>query len=366
MALAHRLMFLQILVCCASNSNLRGVVIGNEFDEMADFKQARQELTSQESVSPTAMPTNKLGVLGADDDTSKRVEAETARWEKKMKILHPGLLTALPTSVPTKAPTLRPSRSASLRFNKDQASLMRDMEAFKNGAPTPSPKQMLKDLRDMAHANPTAVDTLIHATPRPTASPTYSFQTLSKCAVKQAQANKPDKTELAAPFDPGCPVRALCLLHKDLPSCKISKAEGDRIEKLTAVLARAFQRQRMVTKRYSISYLPDEADITPHMYNMVRQEDGVMLGGAPWIKPSTADFKNPRNVQPSVAACKAQCMSHAQCSFSTFITAGVRRGECWLARKARMRSPRIDARERRVAAPCGVPCESFAKMKVFT
>jgi hypothetical protein len=55
------------------------------------------------------------------------------------------------------------------------------------------------------------------------------------------------------------------LKKKAITLAKILKA--DHAKQLTAVLARAFQRQRMVTKRYSISYLPDEADITPHMYN---------------------------------------------------------------------------------------------------
>jgi hypothetical protein len=58
----------------------------------------------------------------------------------------------------------------------------------------------------------------------------------------------------------------------------------------------------------------------------------VQLGSPPYIEPS-GDWLNPRNLQPTFEACQQQCLGLASkgCGVGTYITAGERKGECWLS-----------------------------------
>jgi hypothetical protein len=74
-------------------------------------------------------------------------------------------------------------------------------------------------------------------------------------------------------------------------------------------------------------------------------------GIAPYLKPDYHDTDNPRNLQPSVEACKDQCDSIPNCRYGTFITAAARVNECWLS-----------AHTGSVDVACGVSCVSFDKV----
>jgi hypothetical protein len=74
-------------------------------------------------------------------------------------------------------------------------------------------------------------------------------------------------------------------------------------------------------------------------------------GIAPYIKPDYHDTDNPRNLQPSLQACKDQCESIAGCRYGTFITSAARVNECWLS-----------AHTGSVDVACGVSCASFDKV----
>jgi len=74
-------------------------------------------------------------------------------------------------------------------------------------------------------------------------------------------------------------------------------------------------------------------------------------GAAPYIKPDFRDTDNPRNLQPSVQACKQQCETIPDCHYGTYIVSGARTQECWLAAQ----TGSVDVR-------CGMGCRSFDKV----
>jgi hypothetical protein len=322
----------------------------SEFDA-SDFADAKNEISIAErggstTLAPTGRPTTKKGLWGADDDTVKRAAEENSKWTAKYQ--PPTPVPTLVPSAPSAAPTSLPTESKAEKYKEDKRTMEDTMDAVVRGGPTPSPKQMIADLAALAADGPSKYKAMMkYASPTtlPTISPTYSFDVLSKCALKQAAA---ENTLFAAKPDPDCPKRALCFLHKELPSCrkKISFEilPDESTDEMATVLKRAFERQTIVRRAFR--------DQTK--YYMMRRGKGTMLGQAPWIKPSVADWRNPRNIQPSEEACKTQCTSLKKCFFSTYITGGDRKGECWLAKRHHEGSVR--------QKPCGVPCTSFIKV----
>jgi cathepsin A (carboxypeptidase C) len=66
---------------------------------------------------------------------------------------------------------------------------------------------------------------------------------------------------------------------------------------------------------------------------------------------------NPRQIRRSLRACQEACLADARCRYGTFVSGGVRAGECWLAGAA---ATSADGELR--DEPCGVPCVSFVRL----
>ena len=82
--------------------------------------------------------------------------------------------------------------------------------------------------------------------------------------------------------------------------------------------------------------------------NTIQMQHGFRVATAPWLRPNSNNWGNPRNVQPTLQACQSQCLSIPGCKYGTYIESQERLGECWLSKHASQ------------MMSCGVPCQSFA------
>ena len=105
-------------------------------------------------------------------------------------------------------------------------------------------------------------------------------------------------------------------------------------------------------------------------YEVVAHSTRYMLGVAPFLSgsgeqqhahvlgaASAAHPGNPRQIRRSLRACEEACLADSRCRYGTFVSGGVRAGECWLASTAAT-SPDGELRNE----PCGVPCVSFVRL----
>jgi hypothetical protein len=79
---------------------------------------------------------------------------------------------------------------------------------------------------------------------------------------------------------------------------------------------------------------------TPGTREAVDYDTLTELGQAPYLVEQA--------VVASYSECQQSCENTATCTYGTYITAGLRAGECWLA-----------ATTSKLSRPCGVPCKSF-------
>jgi hypothetical protein len=119
---------------------------------------------------------------------------------------------------------------------------------------------------------------------------------------------------------------------------------------------------------------------------IVEYSTSILLGRSPWVRPRPGEdantWYNPHRDTPSLHRCADECLHDPKCVAGTFMTAGYRRGECWLA--GSLSSPPESAADvvagngagqagggRAEGAsggvvggtrrPCGAPCVSFKK-----
>jgi hypothetical protein len=86
--------------------------------------------------------------------------------------------------------------------------------------------------------------------------------------------------------------------------------------------------------------------------NIMQYDSSTELGAAPWLNSGAQD----NNGKAWTAkTCQTKCGSMPTCKYGTFVSAGVRAGECWLS-----------AGTSSFHTPCGVPCKSFFKVQKQT
>jgi hypothetical protein len=105
--------------------------------------------------------------------------------------------------------------------------------------------------------------------------------------------------------------------------------------------------QSKVSDKNPAQYFTDEVTTK----KLMTFDSATELGTAPWIPTNGVAG----GIQPSNEACQAACQSNFQCNFGTYITSGVRKGECWLS-----------ANTGTTHRPCGVPCTSFFALNKTT
>jgi hypothetical protein len=60
-------------------------------------------------------------------------------------------------------------------------------------------------------------------------------------------------------------------------------------------------------------------------------QDSVVLACAPFMRPLSISYTNPRNLQRNAAACRQQCLRLHGCIYGVYMDGGARKGECWLS-----------------------------------
>jgi hypothetical protein len=135
----------------------------------------------------------------------------------------------------------------------------------------------------------------------------------------------------------------------DTTTCRRTVTVVDTLKPVISLLSQNQRLTAHTTPDVSTSDIPfinpaQHFAVNPGGRAAVDYDSMIELGAAPYLSPNPL---NPHEVL-SYQQCQERCKEMPTCMYGTYVTAGVRDGQCWLS-----------ATTTKLSRACGMPCKSF-------